>query len=209
MEDLTGRIFGRWTVECRAPDKVLDSGYHEIMWNCVCECGTRKIVRGKSLKYGDSTSCGCLQKEGIRERASKHHGFGTRLYNIWNSMRQRCLNPNHHAFHNYGGRGITICSAWNDYDNFRDWALRTGYKEDAARGECTLDRIDVNGCYAPENCRWSSMTEQSNNRRDSIVLTYNGESKPLTELARDNGVKYCTAWKRYKKGLPIDQILIK
>lgn len=200
MRDLTGQKFGRWLVIERAPDKITQRGYHHIMWRCVCECGTEKAVRGKTLTSGESQSCGCLQKELLSQRASKHNGFGTRLYAIWNSMRQRCNNPNHHAYHNYGGRGIQICSEWDDYSVFRDWALSSGYDENASRGEFTLDRIDVDRGYSPDNCRWAGMREQADNRRDSIIVTYNGDTHPLTVWAELLGINYQTLWKQYKQG---------
>ena len=203
MEDLTGRRFGRWLVVSRAPDNVTACGYHHIMWNCICDCGTEKIVRGKSLRYGISKSCGCLQKEELADRASKHHGFGTRLYAVWNSMRQRCNNPKHHAYQNYGGRGIKICDEWNDYAAFREWAYANGYRDDAERGELTLDRIDVDNGYSPSNCRFVDMKTQAENRRDSIIVTHNGESHPLTVWAEITGQDYTTLWQRYKRGKQI------
>lgn len=203
MKDLTGMKFGRWTVMNRAEDRVTEKGYHHIMWNCVCECGTKRDVRGKSLTGGISKSCGCLQRELVGARAGKHHGFGTRLYHVWNSMRQRCYNPNHASYYNYGGRGITICDEWDDYSAFRTWALDAGYKEDAQRGLYTLDRVDVNAGYSPENCRFVDMREQTDNRRQTITVEYNGETHPLSVWADILGVNYCTLWKRYKSGRDI------
>lgn len=202
-EDLTGQRFGRWTVLGRASDQITKSGYHHVMWNCRCDCGTEKAVRGKSLKYGISRSCGCLQKEEMSRRAEKHGGYGTRLYAIWNSMRQRCLNEKHQAYENYGGRGIAICPEWEDFSVFREWAYASGYREDADRGELTLDRIDVNGNYGPDNCRFTSMREQNENRRCSIMIEHDGESHPLTVWAELLGKKYQTLWRRYRNGKPI------
>ena len=203
MNDLTGRTFGRWYVLSRADDHVTKKGYHHIMWNCICECGTRRAVRGKSLTGGISTSCGCKQKELIGKRASKHNGYGTRLYNIWNSMRQRCNNPKHASYHNYGGRGISICEEWNDFAAFRNWAYDNGYRDNAARGELTLDRADVNKGYSPSNCRFVDMRRQADNRRQSIILEHEGKRLPLTEWANILNVKYPTLWKRYKNGVDI------
>lgn len=205
--DLTNMKFGRWTVLSRADDKVLSSGYHVIMWNCRCDCGNLGIVRGKSLTGGISKSCGCYQRELMGKRASKHGDAGTRLYAIWNSMRQRCNNTRSRAYANYGGRGIKICDEWNDYAVFRDWAMQSGYDPNAIRGEMTLDRIDVNGDYSPYNCKWSNMQEQARNRRESINLTYNGETHALTEWANIVHMDYTTLWKRYRQNLNPEAIL--
>lgn len=177
------------------------------MWRCLCDCGKEVTIRGKCLTSGVSKSCGCLSKESVSTRMSKHMGFGTRLYAVWNSMRQRCNNTRHYAYQNYGGRGISICTEWDDFSVFRDWAISTGYDEKAKRGTLTIDRIDVNGNYTPENCRWVNMRTQTNNRRETVRISYNGEDRPLTEWADIVGVKYCTLWKRYKKGLAPEEIL--
>lgn len=192
--------FGRLTVVSRAEDHVCKSGYHTVMWNCVCDCGNEVVVRGKCLASGATMSCGCLQKELFAERTSKHHGFGTRLYAIWNSMRQRCNNPNHAAYHNYGGRGIKICKEWDDFAVFREWAYSSGYDDSAPRGSCTLDRINVDDGYYPENCRWVSMREQSRNKRDTCFYELNGERHSLMEWSEITGIKYSTLFKRYKDG---------
>lgn len=199
-QDLTGMRFGRWTVESRAEDHIAPSGYKTAMWNCICDCGIRKVVRGKSLRNGISKSCGCLQKELLSDRAGKHRGFGTRLYTIWNSMRQRCNNPHHKSYKNYGGRGIKICDEWDDFATFRKWAIKSGYDETADRGVYTLDRIDVNSGYFPKNCRFINMRAQTNNRRETIFIEHDGTRLPLSEWAEVLGVKYCTLWKRYKQG---------
>lgn len=175
----------------------------------MCDCGTQRVVRGKSLRYGISKSCGCYRQDRMGDVARRHGGYGTRLYNVWDSMRQRCLNKNSQAYHNYGGRGITICKEWDTFDAFRSWALEAGYQEDAERGMFTLDRIDVNGPYAPENCRWADVREQGNNRRGTIMVTYKGEERPLKVLADELGVEYTTAWKRWKSGKPIEEVFKK
>ena len=205
--NLTGLRFGRLTVIERADDNVCKSGYRTAMWRCVCDCGNEVVVRGKSLSGGVTKSCGCLARDVVASKAKKHGGFGTRLYAIWNSMRQRCNNNNHHSFLNYGGRGITICDEWNDYAVFREWAHKSGYDESSPRGMCTLDRIDVNDSYNPDNCRWVDMRVQSNNKRQTLTYTLNGVTHSLTEWSDITGIKYQTLWKRYKAGKNAEQAL--
>lgn len=201
--DLVGMRFGRWLVDSKAPDYIAPDGRHRDRWYCVCDCGNIKAVRGSTLVNGQSQSCGCLQKEQLSGRASKHKGYGTRLYPIWNSMRQRCNNPKSRPYKNYGGRGIKICPEWDDYAVFREWAKSTGYDEDAERGYLTLDRIDVDGDYCPENCRWVNMREQANNRRDTLLMDYQGETHPLSMWAEILNIPYQALYHKTPDGAKV------
>ena len=139
--------------------------------------------------------------------ARRHGGFGSRLYAIWDSMMQRCNNKNCRAYKNYGARGISVCEDWYDFECFRSWAIESGYREDAARGEMTIDRINVDGEYSPTNCRWCDMREQANNRRSTLYLEYDGTVHTLSEWADITGIKYQTIYARYKRGKSAEEIL--
>lgn len=119
------------------------------------------------------------------------NGSVSRLYNIWGRMKARCNNPNNDNYHNYGGRGISVCDEWNDYIPFKKWALENGYNDNL-----TIERIDVNGNYCPENCKWATIKEQSNNKRDNVIFAYNGRNLTLTQWSEVTGIDKSTLWER-------------
>lgn len=150
-ENLVGMKFGRLTVMDRESPK---SKKTKGLWVCKCECGNVIKVNTSALKSGNTTSCGCKRKETLRQLRTKHGESDTRLYKVWSSMKNRCYNAKDVEYKNYGGRGITVCDEWKDsFVNFSQWAYENGYNKDAPKGQCTIDRIDINGCYEPENCR--------------------------------------------------------
>lgn len=193
-EDLVGKNFGRLTVVSKIG---YDSDLRKTIWECKCSCGKTKNIPTSSLKSGNTLSCGCLRKE-IVSQISKTHGDSgkCRLYSIWHGIKNRCYNSNVKAYKNYGGRGIEMCDEWKDnYECFREWALENGYKDDL-----TIDRIDNDGNYCPENCKWSTRHEQCNNMRSNVLITYNGETHTATEWSKITGIKSSVLTRRKKRG---------
>lgn len=187
--DLTGQKFGKLTV-LRKSDH---SGSHGFLWVCQCECGNIKEFYTSRLRDGTNRSCGCLS-------ASRHGATNLRIYHVWDGMLKRCENKNSVSYKNYGGRGISVCSDWHDFEIFKKWASETGYDEDAERGKCTLDRIDVNGNYCPENCRWVDMKTQCNGRRNCHYIEINGVTHNLKEWANIYGINYIAVQGRLHRG---------
>lgn len=154
--NLSGKVFGRLTVLRRA-----EPVNKRTLWICKCKCGNEVIVEAYNLKTNHTQSCGCYQRESTSIANTTHGKRKTRLYRIWNDMKNRCYRKIYHAFHHYGGRGITICDEWlHDFQAFYDWAMANGYRDDLS-----IDRIDANGNYDPSNCRWVTMAEQNKNKR--------------------------------------------
>lgn len=179
-----------------------------VIWLCKCDCGKYFRTTSTYLRRGFSTSCGCMTAKKMSE-SSKTHGMGdSRLYGVWVNMKSRCYNKNNKRYCSYGGRDIKVCQEWRDsFEEFYKWAVLKGYDPNAPYGECTLDRIDVNGDYTPQNCRWITNKEQQNNRRNNRYLEYNGEIKTMMEWAEQVGIKYATLRYRLKRGWSVERAL--
>lgn len=192
MIDLTGQRFGRLKVISPAfKDK-----RNQWHWNCKCDCGNTKIIPGKNLRKGDTKSCGCIHSEQIRKLMTKHGFSKTRLEQIRNDMQKRCYNPKRSSYKWYGGRGITICEEWRTNPaSFYTWAIESGYEE-----HLTIERIDVNGNYCPENCKWVTQKEQKNNQRSNHLITYKGKTKTMAEWSELTGLSYSTIRSRQNRG---------
>lgn len=207
VKDLTGETIGKWTVLC------LDESSDEVRWICRCECGTVRSVSRKSLTSGRTLSCGtCIRPEAVAKAMKKRvYKLNTdiparkdRLYRVWGSMKARCCNKNAPDYPRYGGRGITICDEWRDnFPAFKKWALSAGYDYDAPRFACTLDRINNDGPYSPDNCRWVNMKKQianqrrpetptlPDNRRGVVLINDDGDVikqfESMAEASRETG----------------------
>lgn len=198
--DLSGVQFGRLTVLTEAPK----SGRRR-MWVCRCECGNELTTKGDYLRSGDTKSCGCLNLErcSAMGRSNVKHGLrASRLYRIWSGMKQRTTNPGYHGWAGYGGRGISVCDEWLEFESFQSWAAAAGYGD-----SLTLERSDNNKGYSPENCRWATKKEQQNNRRTNVVIEIDGERKTVAQWAELSGLSHSTLLKRYWAGVPADRLL--
>lgn len=200
VKDLTNKRFGRLT----AKKRLGKNNYHVYLWECVCDCGNTKVANTNSLMTGNVSSCGCLAKEVLLSRSTTHGLSSHRLYRIHQDMIRRCYNPNNKGYKYYGGRGIKVCDEWRDFVVFYAWAISHGYE-----AGLTIERIDNDGDYSPENCRWITQNEQCRNRRSSRLITFRGETKCLMDFTDELGLPYHKIKRRLYRGWSVTDAFTK
>jgi len=194
--DLIGQRFARLLVVERLPNTTAGAR----RWRCRCDCGTLSTVTTGCLRSGNTNSCGCLARD-LRRINAKHLMSQSPEHRAWTLMRNRCTNQNAPRFDRWGGRGITVCPAWNDFETFlRDMGPRPTPAH-------SLDRINNDGPYSPENCRWATRRQQANNTSTTRIIEHNGERRPLNEWARLAGINKSTFYYRLKRGLTMHEAM--
>lgn len=200
LKDLTGQRFGKLVVIRRA-----ENIHRKAAWLCKCDCGNEKVVQSWNLVKGCTKSCGCLTYEVDHKTSITHGQSYTRLYTVWIGMKQRCYYKKHKHYADYGGRGIRVCDEWvNSFADFYEWANENGYND-----SLTIDRIDSNGDYSPENCRWATYRTQNNNTRSNHFLTLNDETHTIGEWSKITGLPRTTIYNRIKRGWTTEDTLTK
>lgn len=195
--DITGKRFGRLVV---VSQKGRDRA-KKILWECSCDCGNTIVIVGGSLSSGNSRSCGCYHRENLSARVTKHGAIKTTLYHRWKGMRNRVNNKNFKQYQDYGGRGIDICERWESFENFAE-DMGGSFSP-----ELTLERVDNNMGYSPENCRWATRVEQQRNTRFNRHITYNGESLTMSEWMERTGGNRNRVERRLRLGWSVGEAL--
>lgn len=186
--DLTGKRFGRLTVLYRADDYISPKGVKVVRYHCRCDCGNESDVQAGGLRNGTTQSCGCIQRDLMKSGVnSRKHGMKkTRIYRIWENIHDRCYRERNPRFPQYGGRGIKMCQEWqgkNGFVTFYEWAINNGYND-----KLSIDRINNDKGYYPDNCRWADNKTQANNKSTSKIIEVDGTSKTVAEWIADLGL---------------------
>ena len=195
--ELTGMRFGRLVVISKTRSK---SG--RVAWNCKCDCGNETTPLTTELLKGRTQSCGCLHNDSMSEKFKKHGQYSTRLYKIWSNMIQRCGNPKSDSYYLYGEKGVTVCEEWKDFTSFYGWAIANGYCD-----SLSIDRIENSKGYCPENCRWATPQQQTDNRGCTRYVTFNGKTQTLKRWAEETGIPYKNLLWRIQKGWSAERAL--
>ena len=190
--DMSGKRYAMWTVHEQAGNT---SG-GGALWRCTCDCGNERVVLGADIRKGKSRNCGCTNRPRLGNMKRTHGESSTRLHNIWTLMLSRCRDTSNPT---YGGRGISVCQEWTKYETFRDWALANGYSK-----KLSIERVDVDGNYCPENCTWADAATQSANRRYTNKAP---DGELWLHKARKNGITGVAFRQRYLAGWPMEQAI--
>lgn len=198
VNDIVGKKFNRLTVisfSHKKPHPNPQKGYF-YFYKCKCECGKNTIVRRERLINLETKSCGCYTREKIKEVISTKRTLSHRLYRIWSGIKARCYNSKSARYSSYGNKGVKMCEEWkNDFNIFYDWAILNGYND-----KLTIERVNVNGNYEPNNCIWATVKTQANNRTNNHLIFYNCETHTLSEWAEILKINRSTLWYRIKRG---------
>lgn len=202
-EMIIGLQIGRLTIISEAERYIKPSGRSEKTYKCKCSCGNVKVIRSSSIKSGVSKSCGCLQKEVLLEKVTTHGMSYGKIYGVYQGMKQRCNNPKHKHYKNYGGRGITVCDEWKTFDDFYN-DMGESYVEGLS-----IERKDADKGYCKENCEWIPKIMQAKNKRDTLCYLYNGVMTRLIEICDIEKIDYTTTRQRIvRDGKTLDQAII-
>lgn len=205
--DLTGRRYGLLVVVSRS-ENVVRGGHSKTAWHCKCDCGKSAVRIGNYLQCGKATSCGCATSDLLAKHATTH-GYCSRIkgrsgeYGVWNQMIQRCYNQKQKKYASYGARGIQVCNRWRGKGGFANFIADMGPRPTDLH---TLDRINNDGNYEPENCRWATKSEQARNRRSSRIIAFNGQSMTVAEWSEKTGVARHNIHARIKYGYPLEVV---
>lgn len=201
LVDMTGKRIGHITVLYRSPHTIYKS--KRVAWVCRCDCGKEFLAEGTLLRRGYYSSCGCMRAQRLHDIAFKHGMTNTRLFKIWSCMKQRCYYQKYIDYYAYGGRGIKVCDEWlHSFQAFAHWASTSGYND-----SLSIDRINVDGDYTPQNCRWATDIEQANNRHNNHYLLYHGEKHSLAEWSRIKNISYAALKSRIALGWSVEDAL--
>lgn len=201
FKDITGQRFGMLTV-IQLVEQINPKEHRK--WMCKCDCGNTHVASGAFMRTGKTTHCGCMTGVLISQKKTRHGLYKSRLYNIWRTMRQRCTeNTGNQKRDTYYMKGIRVCEEWQTFDNFMEWALENGYSD-----KLTIDRINNDGGYYPDNCRWVTNDVQSLNKRNTVMVDFEGERIPLLSLCRQLNVPWQRVYQRiYKSGWSVERAI--
>jgi hypothetical protein len=167
------------------------------LWKCKCECGGESVAYPNQVIRGKTKSCKCGRSVTFHNMHLKHGDAGTRLHSIWKDMRKRCNNPKSKSYKYYGGKGIRVCEEWDNYVNFKQWAMDNGYNDDL-----TIERIDNNKDYSPQNCKWIPFSEQTSNQTSNIYVEHDGKRMTVGKWCDELNLHRTTIYGRIRKGIP-------